>query len=55
MAALAIEVHHCVPRYLIGFFDRAASGELHGAAEAGGGGVPIPQSHLQPCIPCGIR
>jgi hypothetical protein len=31
MAASAIEVHHRVPRCLLGFFDRASSGELDGA------------------------
>src|SRR5215210_3285736 len=31
MAASTIEVHHRVPRCLLGFFDRAASGELDGA------------------------
>ena len=31
MAAPTIEVHHHVPRCLLGFFDRAASGELDGA------------------------
>ena len=31
MAACRFEIHHCVPRCLLGFFDRAASGELDGA------------------------
>ncbi len=31
MAACRFEVHHRVPRCLLGFFDRAASGELDGA------------------------
>lgn len=31
MAAPALEVHHRVPRCLLGFFDRAASGKLDGA------------------------
>lgn len=31
MAACRFEVHHHVPRCLLGFFDRAASGELDGA------------------------
>ena len=31
MAVSAVEVHHCVPRCLLGFFDRAVSGELDGA------------------------
>lgn len=31
MAACRFEVHHRVPRCLLGFFDRAASGELNGA------------------------
>lgn len=31
MAACCFEVHHRVPRCLLGFFDRAASGELDGA------------------------
>ena len=30
MAASTVEVHHRVPRCLLGFFDRAASGELDG-------------------------
>ncbi len=28
MAAIVVEVHHNVPRCLLGFFDRAASGKL---------------------------
>jgi hypothetical protein len=31
MAASAVEVHHRIPRCLLGFFDRATSGELDGA------------------------
>ena len=31
MAVSAVEVHHCVPRCLLGFFDRAASGDLDAA------------------------
>ena len=31
MAACRFEVHHRVPRCLLGFFDRAASGDLDGA------------------------
>ena len=31
MAACRFEIHHRVPRCLLGFFDRAASGELDGA------------------------
>ena len=31
MAASAVEVHHRVPRCLLGFFDRAASGDLDAA------------------------
>lgn len=31
MAVSAVEVLHCVPRCLLGFFDRAASGELDAA------------------------
>ncbi len=30
MAASSVEVHHRIPRCLLGFFDRAASGELDG-------------------------
>ena len=31
MAVSAVEVHHCVPRCLLGFFNRAASGDLDAA------------------------